>query len=161
MNRKYDMEYYFNKIKEIKKIRPNMNITTDVIVGYPTETEDEFEETLKNIEKLEFGKVHVFPYSKREGTPSALLKDLDNSIKKERVHKLLNLSLKLENNFLNKHLNKEVEFLPEVYKDNYLIGHTGDYALVKCKGKENNLHKIIKTKITDIKYPYCIGENHE
>ena len=161
MNRKYDMEYYFNKIKEIKKIRPNMNITTDVIVGYPTETEEDFEETLKNIEKLEFGKVHVFPYSKREGTPSALLKDLDNSIKKERVHKLLNLSLKLENNFLNKHLNKEVEFLPEVYKDNYLIGHTGDYALVKCKGKENNLHKIIKTKITDIKYPYCIGENYE
>ena len=74
---------------------------------------------------------------------------------------LLDLSLKLENKFLNKHLNKEVEFLPEVYKDNYLIGHTGDYALVKCKGKESNLHKIIKTKITDIKYPYCIGENYE
>lgn len=161
MNRKYDMNYYFEKIKQIKKIRPNMNITTDVIVGYPTETEDDFKETLKNIEKLKFGKVHVFPYSKREGTASALLKDLNPEIKKKRVNELLELSLKLEKNFLEKHLNKEVKFLPEVYKDNYLVGHTDDYVLVKCEGKKENLHKIIKTKIKQINYPYCIGEKNE
>lgn len=161
MNRKYDMNYYFQKIKQIKKIRPNMNITTDVIVGYPTETEDDFKETLKNIEKLKFGKVHVFPYSKREGTASALLKDLNPEIKKKRVNELLELSLKLEKNFLEKHLNKEVKFLPEVYKDNYLVGHTDDYVLVKCEGKKENLHKIIKTKIKQINYPYCIGEKNE
>lgn len=161
MNRKYDMNYYFEKIKQIKKIRPNMNITTDVIVGYPTETEDDFKETLKNIEKLKFGKVHVFPYSKREGTASALLKDLNPEIKKKRVNELLELSLKLEKNFLEKHLNKEVKFLPEVYKDNYLVGHTDDYVLVKCEGKKENLHTIIKTKIKQINYPYCIGEKNE
>lgn len=161
MNRKYDMNYYFEKIKQIKKIRPNMNITTDVIVGYPTETEDDFKETLKNIEKLKFGKVHVFPYSKREGTASAVLKDLNPEIKKKRVNQLLELSLKLEKNFLEKHLNKEVKFLPEVYKDNYLVGHTDDYVLVKCEGKKENLHKIIKTKIKQINYPYCIGEKNE
>lgn len=161
MNRKYDMAYFFNKIDKIKQIRPNMNITTDVIVGFPTETENDFNETLLNIQKLEFGKVHVFPYSKREGTPSALLKDLDNEIKKQRAHKLLELSKELELNFLNKHINKEVQFLPEVYKDGYLIGHTDDYVLVKCKGDINNLKKIIKCKIIDVKYPTCIGEINE
>lgn len=161
MNRKYDMNYYFQKIKQIKKIRPNMNITTDVIVGYPTETEDDFKETLKNIEKLKFGKVHVFPYSKREGTASALLKDLNPEIKKKRVNELLELSLKLEKNFLEKHLNKEVKFLPEVYKDGFLVGHTDDYVLVKCEGKKEKLHTIIKTKIKQINYPYCIGEKNE
>ncbi len=160
MNRKYDIKYYINKINEIKKIRPNMNITTDVIVGYPTETEENFKETIKNIKKLKFGKIHVFPYSKREGTKAFELEDINNNIKKERVHELLQVSKELEINFLNKHLNKEVYFLPEVYKDNYLIGHTGDYILVKCKGNKNNLNKIIKTKIIEIKYPYCIGESN-
>lgn len=158
MNRKYDINYYFNKIETIKKIRPNMNITTDVIVGFPTETEEDFKETIKNIEKLEFGKIHVFPYSKREGTPSAKLKDLDPTIKKQRSHELLDLSLKLETNFLNKHLNKKITFLPEVYKDGYLIGHTDDYAFVKCQGTKDKLNKIVETKIIDVKYPYCIGE---
>lgn len=158
MNRKYDMEYFYDKINQIKQIRPEMNVTTDVIVGYPTETEEDFNETLENIEKLEFGKVHVFPYSKREGTPSALLKDLDQTIKKARSHELLELSQKLENIFLKKHLEKNVYFLPEVYKDNYLIGHTDDYTLVKCKGTKEKLNTIVQAKIFKIEYPYCIGE---
>ena len=161
MNRKYDMAYFYDKIKTIKQIRPNMNITTDVIVGFPTETDEDFKETLENIKKLAFGKVHVFPYSKREGTPSAELKDLSPEIKKQRAHTLLELSKELEQNFLDKHIGKEVQFLPEVFKDNYLVGHTDDYVLVKCKGSSSNLHKIIKTKITSTKYPYCIGEDYE
>ena len=64
-------------------------------------------------------------------------------------------------NFLEKHLNKEVKFLPEVYKDGFLVGHTDDYVLVKCEGKKENLHTIIKTKIKQINYPYCIGEKNE
>lgn len=160
MNRKYDMKYFIKKISEIKTIRPDMNITTDVIVGYPTETEEDFDETLKNIEKLEFGKVHVFPYSKREGTPSALLEDISPNIKKIRSHKLLELSLKLENKFLNKHINKIVNFLPEVYKEGYLIGHTDDYVLVKCRGNKEEINNILKVKIIDVKYPYCIGEKN-
>ena len=101
MNRKYDMAYFYDKIKTIKQIRPNMNITTDVIVGFPTETEENFKETLENIKKLAFGKVHVFPYSKREGTPSAELKDLSPEIKKQRAHTLLELSLLFLNIPLN------------------------------------------------------------
>ena len=161
MNRKYDMAYFYDKMKTIKQIRPNMNITTDVIVGFPTETDEDFKETLENIKKLAFGKVHVFPYSKREGTPSAELKDLSPEIKKQRAHTLLELSKELEQNFLDKHIGKEVRFLPEVFKDNYLVGHTDDYDLVKCKGSSSNLHKIIKTKITSTRYPYCIGEDYE
>ena len=140
MNRKYDMAYFYDKIKTIKQIRPNMNITTDVIVGFPTETDEDFKETLENIKKLAFGKVHVFPYSKREGTPSAELKDLSPEIKKQRAHTLLELSKELEQNFLDKHIVKESRFLQEVFKDIYFVCNTDDYFLVICKGSIYNLH---------------------
>jgi len=158
MNRKYDMNYFFEKIKQIKDIRPNMNITTDVIVGFPTETEENFYESIENIKKLEFGKVHVFPYSPRKGTKAYELKEISIEEKKKRSSTLLEFNKELEQNFLNKHLDKEVYLLPEVYKDSYIIGHTDDYALVKVKGNKEDLNKIIKVHIYEINNPYCIGE---
>ena len=80
---------------------------------------------------------------------------------REDIAKAKEISKELEQNFLDKHIGKEVEFLPEVCKDGYLVGHTDDYVLVKCKSDISNLHKIIKTKIISTKYPYCIGENYE
>ena len=71
MNRRYDMKYYIDKINKIKKIRPNIAITTDVIVGFPNETDEDFKETVNNIKKIGFTELHVFPYSKREGTKAA------------------------------------------------------------------------------------------
>lgn len=161
MNRRYNMNYFFDRVLKIKGVRPSMNITTDVIVGYPTESDDDFKETLENIKKIGFGKVHVFPYSRREGTPAYLLDDFDSIVKSERCHKLLDLSLELENNFLNCHLNKRVNFLPEVYKDGFLIGHSDDYVLVKCKGSCDKLNCILNVNIIDVEYPYCIGEYDE
>ena len=158
MNRKYDKEYFINKIKEIRSIRSNISITTDVIVGFPGEEEEDFLKTLNTIKKIGFSKVHVFPFSLRKGTKAEDMPNhIDNSIKKERVKRLLILSKKLEEEYFNKFIGKEVEFLPEVYKEGYIIGHTGNYLLVKAKGTIDDLNVIKKVVIKGVKYPYCIG----
>ena len=158
MNRKYDKEYFINKIKKLRKIRPNISITTDVIVGFPGETKEEFEETIETIKKIEFTKLHVFPYSKREGTKAAIMDgQVDENIKKKRVKILLQLSKELEYNYMEKFIGKKVIFIPEIAKDDYIIGHTGNFLNVKYNGNKNDLNKDIEVKINNIEYPYCIG----
>ncbi len=159
MNRKYDKEYFINKINNIRKIRSNISITTDVIVGFPGETEVEFKETIDTIKKVNFTKLHVFPYSKRDKTVAATLPNhIDQNTKKDRTKILINLSKELEINYMNKFINKEVIFIPEVYKDGFLIGHTGNYLLVKVRGKEIDLNKDIKASLESVNYPYIIGK---
>lgn len=158
MNRKYDKEYFINKIKKLRKIRPNISITTDVIVGFPGETKEEFEETIETIKKIEFTKLHVFPYSKREGTKAAVMDgQVDENIKKKRVKILLQLSKELEYNYMEKFIGKKVIFIPEMAKEEYIIGHTGNFLNVKYRGNKNDLNKDIEVKINNIEYPYCIG----
>lgn len=166
MNRKYDTQYFKDKIKEIKKIRPNMSVTTDVIVGFPGETEELFQETVNTIKEIGFTKLHVFPYSKREGTKAAEMKNqIHGELKKSRVKTLLKLSKELEEDYMKKHLNKEIDFIPEVYKDGHLIGHTENYLLIKTKGNEELLGKTVKVKTIEIEYPHiksdiCICVNN-
>ncbi len=147
------------KINKIRTIRPNISITTDVIVGFPGETDENFSETIDTINKIKFSKLHVFPYSKREGTIAA---EMDNQIdeitKKQRVACLLKLSNQLENDYINKFIGKETVFIPEVYKDGNLIGHTGNYLLVKAKGNEKLINKEVKIKIKSNNYPYLLAE---
>ena len=158
MNRKYDKEYFINKIKKLRKIRPNISITTDVIVGFPGETEEEFEETIETIKKIKFTKLHVFPYSKREGTKAAIMDgQVDENIKKKRVKILLQLSKELEYNYMEKFIGEKVIFIPEMVKEEYIIGHTGNFLNVKYRGNKNDLNKDIEVKINNIEYPYCIG----
>ena len=83
---------------------------------------------------------------------------VDGNIKKERVRKLLYLSKELELEYMNKFKNQEVIFIPEIYKDGYIIGHTGNYLLVKAKGSEKELNKDKKVNISELKYPYCISD---
>ena len=97
MNRKYNLEYFINKIELIRKEIPDISITTDLIVGFPGETEEDFKNTLDTLEKIKFTKIHTFPYSKREGTPAASMPNqIPGNIKKERVHKVLEISNKYE-----------------------------------------------------------------
>ena len=158
MNRKYNMEYFFNKINKLRSIRPNISITTDVIVGFPGETDELFLEMVENIKKLKFTKLHVFPYSRRKGTKADTMENqVDECIKKKRVKILLDLSKELELNYMNKFIGKKISFIPEVIKDGYVIGHTGNYLLIKTKSDEID-HTSKEIKITKIEYPYCIGE---
>lgn len=158
MNRKYDTKYFIEKINKIRKIRPDISITTDVIVGFPNETDKNFNETIETIKKVDFSKLHVFPYSKREGTKSATMEgQIKEEVKKQRVMELLKLSKELENKYMNKFIGKTLTFIPEVYKDGYLIGHTGNYLLIKLKGCEELLHKEVSVKLMENQYPYIIS----
>ena len=157
MNRKYDLEYFFNKIKEIRTIRPEISITTDVIVGFPGETEELFQKTIDTCKKLELTKMHVFPYSIRKGTVAETLPNhLDQSIKKDRSRRLLEVSKELEQNYFNKYIGKEVEVLIEEVKDGYSYGHTGNYLYVKIN-KQLEHNTFVKVTITEINYPYCLA----
>lgn len=158
MNRKYDLKYFFNKIKEIRAIRPEISITTDVIVGFPGETEELFQKTINTCKELELTKMHVFPYSIRKGTVAESLPNhLDQSIKKDRARRLLEVSKELEKNYFNKYIGKEVEVLIEETKDGYSYGHTGNYLYVKIN-KELEHNTFVQVKVTKIDYPYCLAE---
>ncbi|NLM63487.1 MAG: tRNA (N(6)-L-threonylcarbamoyladenosine(37)-C(2))-methylthiotransferase MtaB [Mollicutes bacterium] len=164
MNRKYTVEYFIEMINKLRKIRPDILITTDVIVGFPGETEKFFQETVNTINKIKFAKLHVFPYSKRKGTVAAKMDNqVDNVTKKRRVRELLKLSKKLETDAMNQFLNKEIEFIPEVYQDGYLIGHSGNYLLVKINGEKDLINKLINVKVKSIEYPFVVAtkiDNH-
>lgn len=158
MNRKYNLDYFYNKINEIRQIRPEISITTDVIVGFPGETEEMFERTLQTCRELELTKIHVFPFSLRKGTKAESLPNhIENEEKKARARRLLEVSKELELNYFNKYLNKEVEVLIEETKDGVSLGHTGNYLYVKIN-KELEHNTFVTVKITDIEYPYCIAE---
>ena len=159
MNRKYDKQYFIDKINKIRSIRKNMSITTDVIVGFPGETEEEFNETIETIKKIEFTKLHVFPYSRRKGTVADEMDNqVDENTKHNRVKTLMNLSEELEKKYMNKFVNKEVIFIPEIKKEEYLIGHTGNYLQVKMKSNEDLIGQDVKVLLKEVNYPYIIGE---
>ena len=158
MNRKYDISYFINKINKLRSIRPLISITTDVIVGFPYETEELFNETVENIKKIGFTKLHVFPYSVREGTKASLMDNqVSENIKKQRAHILLDLSKQLEINYINNFIGSYLEFIPETYKDGYLYGHTGNYLAIKTLGDKKLLNQIVKIKIDSLDYPYCLS----
>ena len=158
MKRQYNKEQFKNRIMEIKNMFPNIMIATDVIVGFPNETEEDFQETLDFCKELSFAKIHVFPYSERKGTKAA---DMDNKvdqhIKHERVKRLMDLSKKLEIEYMKSFINKEVEVLVEQSKEDRSFGHTSNYLEIKVNEKleENTL---VKVEVVDIDYPHTIAK---
>lgn len=157
MNRKYDLDYFKDKIKYIKSIKKDISITTDIIVGHPGEDDETFNRSIDDIKEIGFSKLHVFPYSKRDGTVAASMEQVDEKTKKERAKVLLLLSRELELDYMNKFLNREVEVLVEINKDGYSLGHTTNYLQVKID-KEMPHNTFVKVKITKIDYPFCMGE---
>lgn len=157
MNRKYTINEFIDKINKIRLIRPDMNFTTDLIVGFPTETEEDFDETIKNLNLIKFSKIHTFPYSIRNNTPAATMKQVNDGIKKERVREVLKLSDMLENEYYNKFLNKEMLCLIEEVKDGISIGHTDNYIKIIFNNiLEHNrfynveIKSIVKTEVKGI-----------
>ena len=145
MNRRYDLDEFMNIVNEVRKIRKDISLTTDVIVGFPGETENDFNDTLKFCEKIGFSKIHVFPYSDRNGTVASRMKDkVPGNIKKDRVHKLIELSNKLEKAYFDKFIGREVEVLIEEEKDGLYYGFTDNYIPLKLDGnyKINELYKV-------------------
>jgi len=149
MNRKYDLDYFIKKIELIRKEIPDISITTDLIVGFPNETETDFRDTLDTLNKIKFTKIHTFPYSIRLGTVAASMDNqVPGDIKKERVHKVLELSNKYELEYYQNNLNKEYEVVTELRKNGSCIGYTSNYIPVILEGQYNN--KILNVKIEKI-----------
>lgn len=144
MGRRYDTEAFLNKIERIRKARPDIAITTDVIVGYPGESEEDFLESYSFCEKARFAEIHVFPFSARKGTLAAKMKDTSPEIKKDRVKRLLSLSKKMREEYESSFYGKELEVLFEDFNPEKKIarGHTSNYLLVK-KESDVSLHNQI------------------
>ena len=149
MNRKYDTNYFREKIKQIRAIRPDISITTDCIVGHPYETEECFLEYVAFCHEIHFSKLHVFPYSIRTGTASASMPQIDDKIKKERTHLLLELSSKLEEEYDKKFIGSTMDVITEEYEGEYTVGFTSNYIKVYLKG-EYKLNQVYACKLEHV-----------
>lgn len=158
MNRKYDKKYYLDKINKIREIRPDMAFTTDVIVGFPLESDRDFNETIAFVKEISFAGGHVFPYSRRNGTPAA---KMTGQITKEEKHirckKLISVFDSLEEAYYKKHIGCTLTIIAETYEDGFLTGHSDNYLKVRFKGSEDLLGKEIIVKINKYENKMLFG----
>ena len=159
MNRHYDSDYYRHLVRKLREAFPDTSITTDIIAGFPGETNEEFEDTMNFVKEICFDKVHVFPYSIREGTKAAKMHGhLQNSVKSERANRLSALCEEIRGEKFTLMKNKTVSVLFEVPKDGYNCGYTKNYTPVKVKSDDNLSGEIRSVSITETHDDFCIGE---
>ncbi|MCM3627260.1 tRNA (N(6)-L-threonylcarbamoyladenosine(37)-C(2))-methylthiotransferase MtaB [Paenibacillus glycanilyticus] len=161
MRRKYTTEEFAAKLKRIREAMPGVAITTDVIVGFPGETEEMFENGYKFMEEVGFSEMHVFPYSKRTGTPAARMEDqIDEEVKNERVHKLIDLSEKMQLAYAKEHVGAVLDVIPERdYKGapgtGLVMGYSDNYIQIVFEGTEALVGKLCRVKITEAGVNEC------
>ena len=152
MNRRYTTEQFEKIVEKIRNTYKDVLITTDIIVGFPGETDKDFEETYKYLENIKLYKMHVFKYSPRRGTKAANMENqVDGNIKEQRSKKLIELSDKNQFWYNKQYIGKNVEVLFEEKKNGIYKGHTGNYILVECKSVENIENKLVKVDCIDAK----------
>ena len=159
MKRKYDKSQFINKINKIRKTIPGIAITTDVIVGFPGETEEMYEEMYDFIKEVAFSELHVFPYSKRSGTKAATMNNhINGIIKSIRVNKLIELNEQLATNFITESKDKVLSVLFEKSDDEYSYGHSDTYIYIKVPKDKLLQNEIMEVEIISIKYKETIGK---
>jgi len=160
MNRKYDTEKYRQAAATLRKYLPKVALTTDIIVGFPGETEEDFKESYAFAEEIGFAKIHVFPYSPKRGTPAAARKDqLLNAVKAERSHTLIQLSDKMAADFLADAVGTDAEVLYErAVGDGIYEGHTTNYMKVHGRSEVDLTNRICKTHITRAEGEMLFGD---
>ena len=150
MNRKYTTKEFKNCTDLLKNAYPNVALTTDIIVGFPGETDEEFEKTYNFLKDIDFYKMHVFKYSPRKGTKAAVMKNqIDGNIKEKRSERLIKLSDNNEKLHNDKYVGKELEVLFEEQDGEYIKGHTTNYIVVKVKAGSEIENSIEKVKIAE------------
>ncbi|MBN2504799.1 MAG: tRNA (N(6)-L-threonylcarbamoyladenosine(37)-C(2))-methylthiotransferase MtaB [Bacilli bacterium] len=158
MNRKYDTLAYKEKIDSLRKKIPDLSLTTDVIVGFPGETDDDFQMGYDLIKEIGFSELHVFPFSKRSGTVAAKLdEEVPSSVKKDRVHKLLELSQSLSKKRILDRIGQTVKVVVEREKDGYLMGHSREYIHLKFKGSSDLIGSEVDCVVEAEAYPLSLG----
>ncbi len=159
MNRRYSAKEFKTIVNRLRRAYDDIILTTDIIVGFPEETEEEFEITYNFLKNIKFYKMHIFKYSPRKGTKAAVIKtQIPGNIKEIRSKRLLELSDLNEIEYLKSYLGKEVEVLFEEYDGEYYKGHTANYILVKIKSEEDLSNKIRKVKVLEIDNLSLIGK---
>jgi len=160
MNRRYDTEDYTERVRLLRKHFPDMSLTTDIITGFPGETEEEFEETCLFARKMAFAKIHVFPYSEREGTAAAAMPQMDMSVRKARAAKLISISDELSAEFAAGMTGKTAEVLVETVSDGIPEGYTANYVRTKITEGANvseiRSGDIVKGVISDSDGAFCL-----
>ncbi len=156
MNRKYTSEEYYRAVCALREIYPAPAITTDVIVGFPDETDREFEETYDFVEKVNFSEIHVFKFSKRQGTPAAKMENqVSGELKKLRSERLIALGEQLTEKYNQSYMGKTLEVLIEEFKEGFWVGHTTNYMKVKFPG---NLQEKLAKKIVSVHVEQLLGQ---
>ncbi|GAA6817193.1 tRNA (N(6)-L-threonylcarbamoyladenosine(37)-C(2))-methylthiotransferase MtaB [Helicobacter pylori] len=161
MRRKYSMAHFSERLTKLHAALPGLAVTSDVIVGFPGETEEEFQETYDFIVDHHFSELHVFPYSPRIGTPAARMDDqIDEDIKNERVHRLINLSDQLAKTYASNFEDDVLEVIPEEVgsEEGTLVGYADNYMKIQFKGDESLIGQLVKVKIVKADYPINEGE---
>jgi len=158
MNRKYTADEYLDTLQRIRKKMPDAGITTDIICGFPEETEKEFSETLEFVKKARFLKVHVFPYSERSGTVAAEMPQVPHHIREERASRLIKLTEKIAEEVENTFIGTEAEVLFEQTDGEYAEGLTGNYLRIYVKGGEELTGKIKSVKTCERRDGILFGE---
>ncbi|MFD2612724.1 tRNA (N(6)-L-threonylcarbamoyladenosine(37)-C(2))-methylthiotransferase MtaB [Paenibacillus gansuensis] len=164
MRRKYTVEEFAAKIEKIHNVMPGVAITTDVIVGFPGETEEMFETGYRYMEQMKFAEMHVFPYSKRTGTPAARMEDqVDEEVKNRRVHELIDLSERMQLEYAQQFVGQVLDVIPERdYKGapgtGLVMGYTDNYIQVVFNGSEELIGKLCRVKLTEAGVNECKGE---
>ena len=163
MNRKYDLKTYINNVKNIQNKVKDIAISTDIIVGFPNETDEDFMETIKTSKEIGYSKIHVFPFSSRKGTVAAKMKNqINGKVKKERCNELIALSNKLGYEYNKRFLNKTVSVLIEEKENNYYVGHTTNFIKVQIESIQNiERNSIINVVIKEVYDSYVIGKMEE
>lgn len=157
MNRKYTTQIYRDAVATLRKYYPEASFTTDVIVGFPGETDEEFVKTYEFLKEIDFYRLHVFKYSPRRGTVAQKMPNqIDGNKKEERSNKLIELSNSTENKHNQSYIGKTVKVLFEEFEDGFFKGHTTNYMMVKVAGEEEQSDKFVN-KILDVK----IRENND
>ena len=158
MNRRYTTEEFKNTAELLRKAYPNVSLTTDIIVGFPGETEEEFNKTYKFLKDINFYQMHVFKYSPRKGTKAAVMANqIDGKLKEERSNRLIELSHQNEIKHNEKEIGKELEVLWEEQDGDYIKGHTTNYKVVKIP-YQNIENTITKVKIERLENLELIGK---
>lgn len=157
MNRKYTTQIYRDAVATLRKYYPEASFTTDVIVGFPGETDEEFAKTYEFLKEIDFYRLHVFKYSPRRGTVAEKMPNqIDGNKKEERSNKLIELSNSTENKHNRNYIDKTVKVLFEEFEDGFFKGHTTNYMMVKVAGSEEQAYKFVN-QILDVK----IEENND
>lgn len=161
MRRKYSSDYYKEKVMKIRRALPDLAITSDVIVGFPGETEEEFQGTYEFVKEIGYSELHVFPFSRRTGTPAAKMKEqVDEEVKNDRVQQMIDLSDQLAREYAAGFYDEVLEVIPEEHvqdKDGLLEGYTDNYLKVRFRGTPDMIGKIVRVKINQTGYPYNEG----